>query len=80
MAMKTRKQAPRYNDFIEWVEEKKASQIKERLISTSMEYGLSVTEGSEAGKRYPEAAVNLRFLAEFIFEMDCLAIECEEHK
>lgn len=75
--MKTRKQTPQYNDFIEWLEEKKASQIKERLSSVSMEYGLAVTEGIETGKRYHEAAANLRFLSEFIFEMDCLEIECE---
>jgi hypothetical protein len=80
MTAKTRKQTPQFVDFIEWVEEKKASQIKERLTSTSMEYGLSVVEGIENGKRYPEAAVNLRFQAEFIFEMDCLEIECEEIK
>ena len=80
MKTKTRKQTPQYNDFLLWLEEKKASQIKERLTSTSMEYGLAVVEGAEAGKQYPEASANLRFLAEFIFEMDCLAIETEPKK
>jgi hypothetical protein len=78
MVMKTGIQPNKYVDFIEWIKEQTASQIKERLTSTSLEYGLSVIEGIEAGKRYPEAAVNLRFLSEFIFEMDCLEVETKD--
>ena len=48
--------------------------LKERFESIAREYSLAVIEGAEAGKDYPDASENARFLSDFIFSISC-AIE-----
>ena len=50
------------------------AQLKERLENIAREYSLAVIEGVEQGAEYLEAAGNIRFLNDFIFEIEC-AIE-----
>lgn len=52
-------------------------QLRKRLESITCEYSLAVVEGVEDGREYPEAADNLRFLNDLIFD---LTIEIENQK
>lgn len=43
----------------------------QKLECIAREYGLAVIEGTENGNDYPDAADNLRFIGELIFDMKC---------
>lgn len=47
-------------------------QLKDRLERISREYSLAVIEGTEAGRKYPEASDNIRFLNDLIFDLGCV--------
>jgi hypothetical protein len=51
--------------------------LKERFESIAREYSLAVIEGVEAGKEYPEASSNVRFLGDFIFAISCVVEDNE---
>lgn len=46
-------------------------QLKDRLERISREYSLAVIEGTETGRKYPEASDNIRFLNDLIFDLGC---------
>lgn len=72
-----------YSEFFLWMEEKRPSEILDRVKSIRGEYGLSVIEGiegiegAEAGKRYPEAGKNLRFMYELCDELEFLLTDLQ---
>ena len=45
--------------------------LRSRFESITREYSLSVVEGIENGKDYPEASENIRFLNDFLFNISC---------
>lgn len=47
-------------------------QLKDRLERISREYSLAVIEGTETGRKYPEASDNIRFLNDLIFDLGCV--------
>lgn len=47
-------------------------QLKSKLESVAREYSLAVVEGLETGRKYPDASDNLRFLNDFIFDLECI--------
>ena len=55
-------------------------QIRNRIESIAREYSIAVIEGTENGGDYPEASVNLRFLNDLIFEVDCLITDSKNTK
>lgn len=66
-----------FNDFIDWLRELGPAAIKERIASIAQEYPLAVIEGIAESRTYPDAGKNLRFIQEFLFQLDCLEIEME---
>jgi len=55
-------------------------QIRNRIESIAREYSIAVIEGTENGCDYPDASVNLRFLNDLIFEVDCLITDSKTAK
>lgn len=52
-------------------------ELKAKFESITREYSLAVIEATEEGCQYPEASDNIRFLNEFLFDIEC---SIEDHK
>lgn len=47
-------------------------ELKTKLERVTREYSLAVIEGTEGGRKYPDASENLRFLNDLIFDIECV--------
>lgn len=47
-------------------------ELKIKLEQVTREYSLAVIEGTETGRKYPDASENLRFLNDLIFDLECV--------
>lgn len=47
-------------------------ELKIKLERVTREYSLAVIEGTEVGRKYPDASENLRFLNDLIFDLECV--------
>lgn len=67
-----------YIEFIDWL----INETPEKLITTvgsiQKEYALAVIEGTESGKTYPEAGINLRALNELSAQLEYLTTDLNE--
>ena len=54
------------------------AQLKERFESLTRDYSLAVIEGTEEGHEHLYASENIRFLNDFIFEIECTIDELKK--
>lgn len=55
-----------------------AEELSKRFADITRQFSLAVLESEEAGNEYPDSVENIRFLNEFIFNIDWAIFEDED--